>query len=176
MLWTPPSMFRFPILQVSLDWMNEWMNSPSYSFESLWTSHSAWRKIPGKSLGVIPHQGGKHTHAIPSSSTAGRSSWCVSLKKIYLGAWQVDLELWGGETPWTKPCWFAPLWPQESQGSQPASALLGYFWFWGNRGLILRSDPLFHFSESNKTSLHCSFERENIKQALSISKHFYILY
>lgn len=49
------------------------------------------------------------------SSTAGRSPWCVSLEQIYLGSWQVDLELWvccswGGVTPWTKPCWFLSLW------------------------------------------------------------------
>lgn len=115
------------------------------------------------------------------SSTAGRSSWCVSLE-IYLGAWQMDLELWmfcswGGVTPWTKPCWFTSLWAQfwaqEFQRSQPASALLRYFWFWGSRSLILKSDLLLHFSESNKTFLHCSSERENAKWALSICT-FYI--
>lgn len=41
MLWTPPSMFRFPILQVLVDWMNE------FFLQVIPLSHSKFSILPG---------------------------------------------------------------------------------------------------------------------------------
>lgn len=113
MPWPPPSMFRFPILQVSGNRMNEWILPPSFSFESLQTSHPAWREIPGKSLGVISHQE-EHTHAIPVL-LHGRKELLVCQPGDLFGRW-----IWSSKGSCslrgvTKPCWFAPLWAQEFQ-------------------------------------------------------------
>lgn len=99
--------------------LNEWMNSFSKLF--LWVTPNftfclevdSWKE-PG--CHSSPSRKAHSCHSCPpplQEGALGVSAWGRFIWVLGRWIWSSEVSCsWGGATPWTKPCWFAPLWAQ----------------------------------------------------------------